>query len=52
MPSFSLSDELPDAFSHCCARQTKVMSEAAKIEAKEKFDRGDYMGAAKVPAAV
>jgi len=26
----------------------KVMSEAAKVEAKERFDRGDFMGAAKV----
>lgn len=33
-------------------RMMKVMSEAAKVEAKERFDRGDYMGAAKVATAV
>lgn len=32
----------------CCVLLWKVMSEAMKEEAKERFVRGDYMGAAKV----
>jgi len=61
VPPFSLSLSLSDVLSSTPIfsfivffvrlDQMKVMSEAAKVEAKERFDRGDFMGAAKVATA-